>query len=97
MVRTFLKHSEEAEDDEELQNIVRALYDTMLALGPAWKAKDGDAYVRQARKKIGKLRTATDQFTALQLEISTHTNFQMAADSLRHAVQQIEKTLAEIS
>ena len=33
MVRTFLKHSEEAEEDDELQEVHRTLYDYMLALG----------------------------------------------------------------
>jgi len=38
MVRTFIKHSEEAEEDDELQEIYRKLYDYMLALGGPWKA-----------------------------------------------------------
>ena len=33
MVRTFLKHSEEAEEDDELRDVHRMLYDAMLALG----------------------------------------------------------------
>ncbi len=32
MVRTFLKHSDEASDDEELAEVHRSLYDFMLAL-----------------------------------------------------------------
>ena len=33
MVRTFLKHSEEAEEDDEIRDVHRGLYDYMLALG----------------------------------------------------------------
>ncbi len=95
MVRTFLKHSEEAPGDEELCEIYRTLYDVMHALGGPWKEQDADAYLKQARKKIAKLRKATDQFALLQPEVSSHTNFQMAAASLQHAVEEIEAVLAE--
>ena len=66
MVRTFLKHSEELEEDEDLGDVHRTLYDYMHALGTAWKAQDAEAYLKQARKKIAKLRGATDQFAQLQ-------------------------------
>lgn len=95
MVRTFIKHSEELEDDEELGDVQRTLYDYMLALGSAWKDQDAEAYLKQARKKIAKLRRATDQFALLQPEVSTHTNFQMAVASLQHAVKDIEAVLSE--
>ena len=95
MVRTFIKHSEELEDDAELGDVQRTLYDYMLALGTAWKAKNAEAYLKQARKKLGKLRQATDLFTELQPEVSSHTNYQMAAASLRYAVQEIEAMLSE--
>jgi len=96
MVRTFIKHSEEVEDDPELNDVQRTLYDYMLALGTAWKAQDATAYLKQARKKLGKLRQATDDFTTLQPELSTHMNFQMAVTSLRHAVAAIEEILAHV-
>jgi hypothetical protein len=95
MVRTFIKHSEELEDDPELGEVQRVLYDYMLALGTTWKAQDAEAYLKQARKKVGKLRQATDLFTELQPEVSTHTNFKMAAASLQQAVKEIEAVLAE--
>lgn len=95
MVRTFIKHSEELEDDPELSDVQRTLYDYMLALGSAWKAQDAAAYVRQAKKKLSKLRQATDDFAELQPEVSTHMNFQMAVRSLNQAVAEIEQLLAD--
>ena len=51
MVRTFLKHSDEATDDEELAEIHRGLYDFMLALGPSLDSGDAQRYLKIARKK----------------------------------------------
>jgi cob(I)alamin adenosyltransferase len=93
MVRTFLKHAEELEDDPELNAIQRTLYDYMLALGTAWQAQDEGAYLKQAKKKLSKLRQATDDFAALQPEVSTHMNFLMAVRSLEQAVSEIETLL----
>lgn len=93
MARTFLKHSEEAEEDDELRGVHRALYDYLLALGEPWKAQDADAYLRIARKKFAKLKRAVALFVEIQPEISDHTNFQMASASLRAAVGEIEAVL----
>jgi hypothetical protein len=94
MVRTFVKHSEEAEEDEELIEIVRVLYDYCLALGPAWNAKDAAEYLKLARKKIAKLQQATAEFAELQPQVSAHTNFKMAVTSLQTAVSEIAQILA---
>ncbi|MCA9142150.1 MAG: amidohydrolase [Planctomycetales bacterium] len=94
MVRTFLKHSEEAEEDDELCEVHRSLYDFMLALGGPLKAGDAAAYLTQAKKKLAKLRKATELFLEIQPEISSHTNFQMAAASLKSAVDEIGQLLA---
>jgi len=93
MVRTFLKHSEEAEEDEELQEVHRALYDYMLALGSPLSSGDAEAYLKIARKKLGKLKKATELFLEIQPEISTHTNFNMSAQSLRRAVNELAELL----
>ena len=95
MVRTFIKHSEEVEEDEELSQVQRKLYDYTHALGAAWLENDADAYLTQARKKLHRLRQATNQFAELQPEVSTHMNFQMAVRSLQTAVGQVEAALAE--
>jgi len=96
MVRRFLKHCEEAEDDPDLQDIARDLYDFMLALGPARAAKDHSQYLHQARKKLRKLQKATDLFVEIQPEVSGHTNFAMAARSLRLAVDAISAIMAQV-
>lgn len=93
MVRTFVKHSDEAADDDELMDVVRELYDYSLATGAALKAGDAAEYLRQAKKKLAKLRAATDSFAELQPQISTHTNFQMAVTSLQTAVREIAAIL----
>ena len=93
MVRTFVKHSEEAEEDDDLNEVHRKLYDFMLALGTAWKQQDADAYLKQARKKLRRLREATELFAEIQPEVSTHTNFQMARHSLEVAVNEIAEIL----
>lgn len=95
MVRAFLKHSDEAADDEELAEVHRGLYDYMLALGPSLDAVDAVRYLRIARKKIGKLRAAAQSFRELQPEVSGHMNFRMAAKSLTLAVQRIDELLRE--
>ena len=93
MVRTFLKHSEEAEEDDELREVHRGLYDYMLALGGPLKDGDSEQYIRKAKKKLAKLRRATELFLEIQPEISSHTNFQMAATSLKLSVERIGQLL----
>lgn len=93
MVRAFLKHSEEAADDDELAGVHRELYDYMLALGAPLKAGDADEYLRVAKKKFSKLLAASELFREIQPEVSGHTNFQMAAQSLTAAVSGIATLL----
>src|SRR5687767_6353015 len=62
MVRAFLKHSEEAEEDEELAGVHRELYDFMLALGGPLKEGNAEEYLKLANKKFSKLKRATETF-----------------------------------
>jgi hypothetical protein len=94
MVRAFLKHSDEAQEDDELAGVHRELYDYMLALGAPLKAGDAAEYLKLAKKKFSKLRQATELFREIQPEVSSHTNFQMAAQSLSAAVTEIGELLA---
>lgn len=93
MVRAFLKHSEEAEEDDELAEVHRELYDYMLALGASLKENDSESYLKIATKKFAKLRRATELFVRIQPQVSTHTNFQMAASSLATAVGEIGRLI----
>lgn len=93
MVRAFLKHSDEAEDDEELAGVHRTLYDYQLAVGAAWQNQDAGEYLKQANKKFSKLRAAAETLARIQPEVSTHTNFQMAVASLNAAVEEIGRVL----
>ncbi len=89
MVRTFLKHADEAEEDEELRGVVRDLYDFILAVGPLDEVDDPAVYLKMAKKKLSKLRRATELYEEIQPEVSGHTNFVMAARSLRTTVDRI--------
>ncbi len=93
MVRCFLKHSDEAAEDQELCEIYRSLYDYMLALGSAFKKQDTEAYLVVATKRFRRLRKAADLFLEIQPEVSGHTNFKMAVISLQRAVAEIERLL----
>ena len=90
MVRTFLKHSDEASEDEELSEVHRDLYDAMHSLGLSYKSGDAEEYLRQLQKKFTKLKRAVEVFAEIQPQISTHTNFQMAKRSLVTALSEIE-------
>jgi cob(I)alamin adenosyltransferase len=95
MVRAFIKHSEEAAEDEELAEVHRELYDYMLALGGPLKDRNADEYLKVARKKFGKLKKAAELFAAIQPEVSQHTNFIMAVASLKQAVMEVERLTTE--
>ena len=89
MIRTFLKHADESEDDEDLRAIVRDLYDFILAVGPLDEVEDPSVYLKMSKKKLSRLRRATELYEEIQPEVSGHTNFLMAARSLRTAVDRI--------
>ena len=90
MVRTFLKHCVEAEEDDELAEVHRELYDFMLALGGPSSENDNAAYLKVAKKKLKRIKSARDLFLEIQPEISTHTNFRMAATSLDTTIVEME-------
>lgn len=94
MVRAFVKHSEEAAEDDELAEVHRELYDYMLALGGPLKESNAEEYLKLARKKWSKLRQATELFERIQPEVSQHTNFIMAVASLKRAVAEMARLLA---
>jgi cob(I)alamin adenosyltransferase len=93
MVRTFIKHSDEGQEDDDLREVYRELYDFAHALGPAFERQDWDEYVKLARKKLRKLIAANELYQRVQPEISSHTNFQMAGRSLQTCVAAIRRLL----
>ena len=96
MVRTFLKHAEEIQDDEELLDVPRTLFDYTRAVEPAFQRNDPKEYLHRIRGKLPKLRRAAELFQSQFRRASAHTNFEMAALSLNAAVRQIEEVLAAL-
>ena len=96
MVRTFLKHADEIQEDEELLETPRMIFDYTRALEPSYQRKDAKEYLRRAAGKLSKLRKAAQVFAREFKRVSDHTNFQMAALSLSACVARIEQILAEV-
>jgi hypothetical protein len=96
MVRTFLKHAEEIQDDEELLDVPRTIFDYVRAVEPAYQRQDAKEYLRRIKGKLPKLRRAAELFAAQFRRVSDHTNFQMAAASLTACVKEIEAILAAV-
>jgi hypothetical protein len=93
MVRTFLKHAEEIQEDEEMLEVPRMIFDYIRAVEPSYQRKDAKEYLRRAAGKLPKLRNVADLFAREYRRISDHTNFQMAALSLGGCVRQIDELL----
>jgi hypothetical protein len=96
MVRTFLKHADEIQDDEELLGVPRTVFDYVRAVEPAWQRGDFKEYLHRIKGKLPKLRKAAELFAAEHRRVSDHTNFQMAAASLTGCVRRIEEIVASI-
>ena len=92
MVRTFVKHSAEAEDFPELMGIVRGVFD----LSRAVETRVGDAaeYFKMLDKKLPDLRRAAEQFALDAPLASTHTNFLQAVISIRASTAELEDLCA---
>ena len=97
MVRTFLKHADEIQDDEELMDVPRTVFDYVRAVEPAWQRGDFKEYLHRIKGKLSKLRRAAELFAAEHRRVSDHTNFQMAAASLTGCVRQIEEILTAVA
>jgi hypothetical protein len=91
MVRTFVKHSDEAEEFPELMNLARTVFDTARALET--RLDDPAGYLRMLRKKIGKLGRAADAFRVEAPEASGHMNFRQAVISMDACVAQLRELL----
>jgi hypothetical protein len=97
MVRTFLKHADEIQEDEELLEVHRTIFDYVRATEPSYQRRDTAEYLHRARGKLPKLRRAADFFAQEYQRASDHTNFQMAAMSLSGCVAEIDAILKSVS
>jgi hypothetical protein len=93
MVRNFLKHADEVQDDEEMLDVHRMIFDYIRAVEPSYQARDAREYLHRIRGKLPKLRRVAEFFGKEYNRVSTHTNFEMAALSLSGCVRQIEEIL----
>jgi hypothetical protein len=96
MVRTFLKHADEIQEDEEFLDVHRTIFDYCRAVEPAFQRGDVKDYLHRARGKLSKLRRAAEFFAANFTRVTDHTNWQMASASLSGCVRQIEEVLAAL-
>ena len=96
MVRTFLKHADEVQEDEGMLDVPRTLYDSIRAVEPAFQRGDTAEYLRRLKGKLPKIRRAAEHFSAHFREFSPHTNFEMAALSLLGVVRQMEEIFAAV-
>jgi hypothetical protein len=96
MVRTFLKHAEEIQDDEAMLAVPRTIFDYVRAVEPSYQRKDAKEYLLRATGKLAKLRRVAEYFAQDYRRVSDHTNYQMAALSLSACVRQIEEILTAV-
>ena len=93
MIRTFVKHSDEVDDFPELNEMARTIFDVFRAVET--QVGDPAGYFRTVRKKIGKLRSAAEEFEKNAWHASTHTNFQQAVISAKFVGEQLQELVAE--
>jgi hypothetical protein len=96
MVRNFLKHADEVQEDEEMLDVHRMIFDYIRAVEPSYQARDAKEYLHRIRGKLPKLRRVAEFFSREYQRVSTHTNFEMAARSLAGCVQQIDEILGAV-
>jgi hypothetical protein len=97
MVRTFLKHADEIQEDEELLDVPRTVFDSIRMVEPSYQRRDFKDYLRRIRGRLPKLRRAAELFEREFRRASDHTNFEMAARSLSGCVRHIEEVLAAVA
>jgi hypothetical protein len=96
MVRNFLKHADEVQEEEDFLEVHRLLFDTIRTVESSYQRRNTKEYLRRLSGKLPKLRKAAEFFAREYRRVSDHTNFQMAALSLSGCVQHIEETLAAV-
>lgn len=97
MVRTFLKHADEIQEDADFLEVPRGLFDYCRAVEPAAQKQDWELYLHRARSKLGKLRKVVVFFDDNFRRITDHTNWQMASTSMKASVRRIEEILEQVA
>ncbi|MBA4191566.1 MAG: hypothetical protein C0467_26600 [Planctomycetaceae bacterium] len=97
MIRTFLKHADEIQENEDMLDVPRTLYDSIRAVEPAHQRGDIAEFLRRLKGKQSKLRRAADYFAAHFREFSPHTNFEMASASLLGVVQAMDEVFSLVN
>ena len=96
MVRTFLKHADEIQENEEMLEVPRTLFDYCRAVEPSHARGDASEYVRRAKGKLSKLRKVVEYYAANYRSVSDHTNYQMVDVSLRTMFRDLEAALGSV-
>ncbi|MBL8799836.1 MAG: hypothetical protein JNM56_38495 [Planctomycetia bacterium] len=96
MVRNFLKHADEVQEHEEMLEVHRMIFDYIRAVEGSYERKDAKEYLHRARGKLSKLRKSAEYLAAEYRNVSSHTNFEMAARSLTGCVRAIEEILGAV-
>jgi hypothetical protein len=96
MVRAFLKHADEVQQDVEMLDVHRMIFDYCRSVEPSFQRRDAAEYLHRARGKLSKLRRVAEFFAENYRRVSDHTNFQMAALSLQGVVREIEAVLGQV-
>lgn len=96
MIRNFLKHADEVQEDQEMLDVHRLIFDSIRAVEPSRERGDHATYLRRMKGKLPKLRKSSEFFSSEYRRVSTHTNFEMAALSYQGVVKHIEDILAAV-
>ncbi|MBP3959119.1 hypothetical protein J8F10_28065 [Gemmata sp. G18] len=97
MIRTFLKHADEIQDNEDMLDVPRTLYDSIRAVEPALQRGDFGDFLRRLKGKLPKLRRVAEHFRDHFKEFSPHTNFEMASASLLGVVKHLDEIFAAVN
>ncbi|MBJ7344094.1 MAG: hypothetical protein JHD09_02295 [Gemmataceae bacterium] len=93
MIRTFLKHADEIQDDENMLEVPRTLFDYIRATEPAYQRADWADFFHRLNGKFSRLKKANIYYQENFKTFSDHTNFQMAASSLAACVTRLQELL----
>ena len=96
MVRTFLKHAEEIQEDADMLDVPRTLYDSIRAVEPAFPRGDHEEFLRRLKGKLSKFRRTAEYYNANYKSFSPHTNYEMAGQSLIGIVKAMEEVFAKL-